>query len=94
MIRASEGTQYWGGGAEGILCGVMKLKNPIVVKSRSLDTCSPRKILKFSPFKIAFWVILHQTDVIITHLIATECSWQLQALCVNAHWDEVECICL
>ena len=33
--RASEGTQYWG--AEGILCGVKKLKNLIFAKGREYE---------------------------------------------------------
>ena len=31
--RVSEGTQYWG--AEGILCRIMKLKNPIITVGRA-----------------------------------------------------------
>ena len=56
--------------AEGILCGVMKIKNPIFMNSGSMRTStwsSIRKILNFSPFKIAFCVILHKTRVVITH---------------------------
>ena len=57
------------GEVEGILCRVMKLKNPIFANSGSMriSTCnSTRKILNFSPFKSAFCVILHQTHVVIT----------------------------
>ena len=40
---------------------------------------TPQEILNFSPLKMAF-------------SSCTECSWQLQATCVNTHWDEVQCI--
>ena len=61
----SEGTQYWG--PEGILCGVMNLKN---LKVGSMKVFSPRKILSFSQLEIAFWVILHQIGVGITCLVS------------------------
>ena len=32
-----------GGGAEGILCGVMKLKNPIFIKGREYENALPAK---------------------------------------------------
>ena len=31
------------GGAEGILCGVMKLKNPIFIKGREYENTLPAK---------------------------------------------------
>ena len=37
MSRVSEVTQCWGGGAKGILCRVIKLKNHIVNKGRSME---------------------------------------------------------
>ena len=55
--RASEGTQYWG--AEGILCGVMKLKDPIFAKGREYGNMLSQENLSFR-FEIAFCVILHQ----------------------------------
>ena len=59
--RTFEGTQYWPWGAEGILCGVKKLKNLIFAKGREYEN------MPSQPIKIAFWVILHQTHVVITH---------------------------
>lgn len=55
------------GGAEGILCGVIKLKNPIFTKGREYDKALPGKFWNFSPlFKTAFGVILH---VVITYSV-------------------------
>ena len=61
-VRASEGTQYWGG-VEEILCGFMKLKNPIFAKGREHENMLAQESLNFSPFKSAFWIILHQIRV-------------------------------
>ena len=55
-----------GGGAESTLYRVMKLKNPIVSKGEMYST---RKFFSVSLSKIAFWVILHQTRVVITCLV-------------------------
>ena len=44
--RASKGTQYWGEGAEGILCGVIKLKISIFAKGRE---CENMLSLEFQP---------------------------------------------
>ena len=63
------------GGAEGILGGVMNIKDPIFAKSGSMKACSPRNTLKFSTLKITFWVILHQTPVVITRPVPNACSW-------------------
>ena len=34
-----------------------------------MKTCSSRKVLNFSSFKISFWDIMHQTHVVIIHLV-------------------------
>ena len=43
--RASEGTQYWG--AEGILCGVKKLKNLILSKGSEYENMSSQENFEF-----------------------------------------------
>ena len=63
--RASESPQYWG--AEGILCGVKKLKNLIFAKGREYENMLSQENFEFQLIMIAFWVILHQTHVVITH---------------------------
>ena len=50
-------------GVEEILCGVTKLKNLIFAKGREYENMLSQKNLSFSLFKIAFWIILHQTPV-------------------------------
>ena len=58
-------------GAEEIMCGIMKFKNPMFAKSREYENmlAISGKILNFSPFKIAFWVILQHTCIIFTHSV-------------------------
>ena len=46
ILRVSEGTQYWGL-IEQILCRVMILKNPIVVKGRESGSMLSQHIFKF-----------------------------------------------
>ena len=78
------------GRAKGILCGVMNYKNLIFAEAGSMKTCSLRKVLNFSSFKISFWDILHQMGVIITHLVPNTTGNYIYKLCVNACWDVVK----
>ena len=82
--------------AEGILCRVKKLRNPICQRQLGsiYESMPSQENFEFQPIKIAFWVILHQTHmhVVITYSSCTKFSWQLQAKCVNTRWNEVECL--
>ena len=83
LSRASEGIQYWGR-AEGILCGVIKLKNTIVAKDRVWKHALPRKV----------WVLAHLLSTInlnvwitdrfsLAHILFLSCSKMLWAYLVE-----------
>ena len=68
--------------AEGILCGVMKRKNLIFAKGKKHENMLSQEYLYFSPFKTVFSIILHQTCVVVTHLVTNVAgNYKLQYLC-------------
>ena len=77
-------------------------KNLLCAKGREYGKMLSQESLSFSPFEVVFWVILHQTCVVITcnFLVATiqiqlaTAILSYSYMCVIAGWDEVPVECL
>ena len=62
------------GGAQGILCGVMKLKNPGLTTGREYGNMLSQEKFEFQPIWDCILGFLHQTHVVITRSVPNAAS--------------------